>query len=93
MRDYNVDVLELVLGVTRTPAMERAGLNFEAPGMRINDPAEVAREGLDHLGAGPVHVAGGNAERAEMNSAPDRAQVVLKSDAAIRNLINQRAPQ
>ena len=46
-----------------------------------------------HDGAGPVHVAGGNARRAEMNSAPDRAQVVLKSDAAIRNLINQRAPQ
>ncbi|MCG7609911.1 MULTISPECIES: SDR family NAD(P)-dependent oxidoreductase [Mycobacterium] len=93
LREYNVDVLELVLGVTRTPAMERAGLNFEAPGMRINDPAEVAAEGLEHLAAGPVHVAGGNAKRAEMNSAPDRAQVVLKSDAAIRNLINQRAPQ
>ncbi|MBP2452057.1 hypothetical protein JOF57_001970 [Mycolicibacterium lutetiense] len=67
---HNVDVLELVLGVTRTPAMQRAGLNFDAPGMLINDPAEVAREGLDHLG---------------------RAQVMLTSDAAIRDLINRRA--
>jgi hypothetical protein len=32
-----VDVLELVLGVTRTPAMERAGLNFEIPGFIVNN--------------------------------------------------------
>ncbi len=32
LRERNVDVLELVLGVTRTPAMERVGLNFDAPG-------------------------------------------------------------
>lgn len=32
LRDYNVHVLELVLGVTRTPAMERVGLNFDVPG-------------------------------------------------------------
>ncbi|WKG01062.1 SDR family oxidoreductase [Mycolicibacterium sp. HK-90] len=93
LREYDVDVLELVLGVTRTPAMQRAGLNFDAPGMLINDPAEVAREGLDHLASGPVHIAGGNAKRAEINSAPDRAAVVLKSDAAIRNLIERRAQQ
>lgn len=91
LREDGVDVLELVLGVTRTPAMARAGLNFDAPGMLINDPAEVAAEGLERLGSGPVHVAGGNAERAAANSAPDRARVVLKSDASIRNLIERRA--
>ncbi len=29
---YNVHVVELILGVTRTPAMIRAGLNFDNPG-------------------------------------------------------------
>jgi short-subunit dehydrogenase len=90
LREHNVDVLELVLGVTRTPAMERIGLNFDAPGMIVNDPAEVAREGLDHLADGPVLVAGGNAERAEANSAPDRARVVLEAHEAIRELMRLR---
>src|SRR5690625_645981 len=45
LRDRNIDVLELVLGVTRTPAMERVGLNFDVPGMIVNDPADVAVEG------------------------------------------------
>lgn len=49
LRDYNVDVLELVLGVTRTPAMQRVGLNFDFPGMIVNEPTEVAAEGLAHL--------------------------------------------
>jgi short-subunit dehydrogenase len=90
LREHNIDVLELVLGVTRTPAMERIGLNFDAPGMIVNDPAEVAREGLDHLGDGPVFVAGGNAERAVANSAPDRARVVLEVHEAIRELTTLR---
>ena len=35
LREYGVDVLELVLGATRTPAMERAGLNFDTPGLVV----------------------------------------------------------
>ncbi|KUI37364.1 short-chain dehydrogenase [Mycobacterium sp. IS-1496] len=90
LRDYGVDVLELVLGVTRTPAMERVGLKFDIPGFIVNDPAEVAEEGLRHLGDGPVHVAGGNAERAALNSGPDRAKIVLESHTAIQRLIGAR---
>jgi short-subunit dehydrogenase len=90
LREHNVDVLELVLGVTRTPAMERIGLNFDAPGMIVNDPADVAKEGLDHLADGPVYVAGGNAERAAANSAPDRARVVLEVHEAIQELTRLR---
>jgi short-subunit dehydrogenase len=90
LREHNVDVLELVLGVTRTPAMERIGLNFDAPGMLVNTPVEVAREGLDNIANGPVVVAGGNAERAVANSAPDRARVVLEVHEAIRELVNLR---
>lgn len=87
LRERNVDVLELVLGVTRTPAMERVGLNFDAPGILVNEPAEVAAEGLAHLADGPVWVAGGNADRAEANSAPDRSRVVLETHQAIAALI------
>ncbi|TFV57868.1 SDR family NAD(P)-dependent oxidoreductase [Mycobacterium sp. PS03-16] len=90
LREHNVDVLELVLGVTRTPAMERIGLNFDAPGMIVNDPAEVALEGLEHLGDGPVHVAGGNAAHAALNSGPDRANIVLRSHEAIQRLTGSR---
>lgn len=32
LREHGVDVVELVLGLTRTPAMERVGLNFDVPG-------------------------------------------------------------
>lgn len=87
LRDQGVDVLELVLGVTRTPAMERVGLRFDIPGFVVSDPADVAREGLARLGDGPVHVAGGNAERAARNSGPDRAKIVLESHLAIQRLI------
>ncbi|MGV0815539.1 SDR family NAD(P)-dependent oxidoreductase [Mycolicibacterium boenickei] len=87
LRERNVDVLELVLGVTRTPAMERVGLNFDAPGILVNEPADVAADGLAHLADGPVWVAGGNAERAEANSAPDRSRVVLETHRAIAALI------
>ena len=88
LRDRNVDVLELVLGVTRTPAMERVGLNFDAPGITVDEPADVAAEGLEHLGDGPIWVAGGNAETARANSASDRARVVLGAHEAIRALID-----
>lgn len=70
LRDSGVDVLELVLGVTRTPAMERVGLKLNVPGFEGADPEDVAREGLAHLGEGPVRLAGEENQRS-------RADVVL----------------
>jgi short-subunit dehydrogenase len=64
LREYGVDVLALVLGVTRTPAMERVGLRFDLPGMVVAEPADVAREGLVHLPHGPVLIASGNEKKA-----------------------------
>ena len=87
LREYNIDVTELVLGVTRTPAMERVGLNFDVPGMRVAEPADVAREGLDHLGDGPVHVAGGNAEDVARRNDPDRAKVVAGAHRMMQRLM------
>lgn len=86
LREHNVDVLHLVLGVTRTPAMRRAGLNFDIPGLRVADPAAVAREGLDHLPHGPVHIAGGNAEDVARRNDPDRAAVVAGTHRFMQRL-------
>jgi len=87
LREHNVHVLELVLGVTRTPAMERVGLNFDVPGMRVAEPADVAREGLEQLPNGPVFVAGGNAEDVARRNNPDRAKVVLGTHKVMQQLI------
>lgn len=87
LRDHGVDVLELVLGVTRTPAMQRAGLNFDVPGLRVADPVEVAREGLEQLGNGPVHIAGGNAADVAGRNGPDRAAVVAGTHRMMQRLL------
>lgn len=89
LRDHNVDVLELVLGVTRTPAMERVGLNFDIPGMKVADPVDVAREGLDHLSDGPVYVAGGNGEDVARRNDPDRAKVVAGTHRMMQRLLGR----
>lgn len=90
---YGVDVLELVLGVTRTPAMERAGLSFDMPGLNVAEPDDVAHEGLAHLGDGPVWIAGGNAAAAEQRSGMDRAPLVLRAHEASRWLLpSERRP-
>ncbi|MCV7283286.1 SDR family NAD(P)-dependent oxidoreductase [Mycolicibacterium flavescens] len=90
LREYDVHVLELVLGVTRTPAMQRVGLNFDVPGMRVAEPADVAREGLQQLANGPVFVAGGNAEDVARRNDPDRAKVVLGTHRFMQKLLGER---
>jgi uncharacterized protein len=87
LRDHGVDVLELVLGVTRTPAMERVGLNFDAPGIVVAEPADVAREGLEWLGRGPVHVISGNDEIVAMRNDSDRAGAVLAAHRTMQRLL------
>jgi uncharacterized protein len=89
LREYDVHVLELVLGVTRTPAMERVGLNFDVPGLRVAEPADVAREGLAQLPNGPVYVAGGNAEDVERRNHPNRAKVVLGTHRVMQQLLGE----
>jgi short-subunit dehydrogenase len=87
MQDYDVDVLEFVLGVTRTPAMERAGLNFDIPGMHVSEPDDVARQALALLQDGPVRVAEGNEKVAEIRSGHDRSALVRDALAKSRRLL------
>lgn len=90
LREYDVHVLELVLGVTRTPAMERIGLNFDMPGLTVVEPVDVAREGLEQLPHGPVFVAAGNDADLARRNGPDRAEVVLGTHRFMQELIDPR---
>ncbi|MDP3969251.1 MAG: SDR family NAD(P)-dependent oxidoreductase [Nocardioides sp.] len=87
MREHDVDVLELVLGTTRTPAMARAGLDLDLPGLHVAEPADVAREGLEHLTEGPVWIASGHAEAAHKSSGPDRVRILLSAQKLTRRLL------
>ena len=91
MREYDVDVVEFVLGVTRTPAMARAGLNFDVPGLHVSEPDDVARQALAALGEGPVQVAAGNERTAEKRSGGDRATLVLGAHEASKRMLPQAA--
>jgi short-subunit dehydrogenase len=76
LRDSGVDVLQLVLGLTRTPAMERVGINFDVPGMPAADPEDVAREGLARLADGPVWRAGEENKRSRADAVLGMHQVM-----------------
>lgn len=90
LEPHGVHVVEFVLGVTRTPAMIRAGLNFDVPGMIVQEPEDAAREGLEHLADGPVWVAGGNYEAAVKRSGFPRDRMVKGAAVAMRKLLGRR---
>ncbi|OHU32259.1 SDR family NAD(P)-dependent oxidoreductase [Mycobacteroides chelonae] len=92
LREYNVHVLELVLGVTDTPAMRRIGLNLEVPGMHISTAKDVAAQGLTSLPQGPIHVASGNENNPVLQPMTDRAQAILASHRMMQKLIEGTAP-
>lgn len=87
MREHDVHVLELVLGVTRTPAMARAGLSMDLPGVHVSEPDDVARQGLANLANGPVHVASGNERAVEKRSSSDRQRLVLGAHEAMKRIL------
>jgi short-subunit dehydrogenase len=87
LREHGVDVLQLILGATRTPAMARVGLNFDAMGGRVSDPETVARLGLEQLPNGPVQVIDTNAV-VELPAQPtDRAAAVLGNHRLMQRLM------
>lgn len=88
MREHGVDVVEVILGVTRTPAMIRAGLDMDLPGMTVSEPGEVAEEVLASIGNGPVHVCGGegNQKGVEFSSGVNRGRVVAGAHKRMKAL-------
>ncbi|MFI2474356.1 SDR family NAD(P)-dependent oxidoreductase [Nocardia xishanensis] len=93
LREHGVDVLELVLGVTRTPAMQRAGLNFDVPGLPVAEPDQVAVEGLRALPNGPVRIVSGNERLVAGRNDADRARAVLGAHRAMQRLIGAAADE
>lgn len=87
LEPFGVDVLHLVLGVTRTPAMERVGLRFDLPGLAVASPDEVADGALARLAEGPVWVMTGNERTVEQRSGPDRAELVRRAAEGHRRLM------
>ncbi|MBT2267955.1 SDR family NAD(P)-dependent oxidoreductase [Rhodococcus erythropolis] len=87
--EHGVDVVELILGVTRTPAMERAGLNFDLPGLNASDPQHVAREGLEHLTDGPIWVVESNYELAVQRVGFPRAEIVRSASEEARAMMGR----
>ena len=88
MREHGVDVCEVILGVTRTPAMIRAGLDMDIPGMNVSEPVDVARETLGTIDRGPVHVCGGeqNLKQIEWSSGIDRGRIVASAAKRMKAL-------
>jgi short-subunit dehydrogenase len=85
LEPYGVHVLELVLGVTRTPAMQRAGIRLDGPA--VAEPDDVAREALANLAEGPVRVAAGNLPTALARGGADRADLIRANAGASRRLL------
>ena len=76
LKPYNVHVLGLILGLTRTPAMDRLGLKMTNPEFPPDEPDAVAEEGLARLADGPICNVNGKDEGARYLSTIPRAQAV-----------------
>jgi short-subunit dehydrogenase len=101
-----VDVLGLVAGATLTPAMLRSGMRFgtdagdaarAADGPATStvpmDPDDVVREALEHLGRGPIHVAGeANRRAAQGLRSAARDAVVTAMSAAVAEMYGRDLP-
>ncbi|HEY2104717.1 MAG TPA: SDR family NAD(P)-dependent oxidoreductase [Candidatus Binataceae bacterium] len=84
LKRFGIDVLMLVAGTTKTPAMARMGVNLEGTGQPVMESDEVAQEGLDNISNGPTLVAGEHNRAAlKFMCTPDRkAAVEMVSSSA-----------
>jgi len=73
LQPYNVHVLGLMLGNTRTPGTTRSKIKLAEP---IAEPDDVASEGLAHLADGPIWIAGGNEPGITALSRLSRAEAI-----------------
>ena len=87
LRPRGVDVLALVAGATRTPAMERSGARIGSEAFPGMEPDDVAREGLANIANGPTWVAGdGNLAGFEYLRALPRAEAVAFMSQGARTI-------
>jgi uncharacterized protein len=81
MKQRGVDVLHVVVGSTRTPAMARLGIVY--PKNQADDPEDVARFALENLTQGPVAVVPSMSDRFQQLATTDRRGATEMNGALI----------
>jgi short-subunit dehydrogenase len=89
LRTHGVDVCCTPLGMTYTPAFQRMGIEYD-PAIHMR-PEDVAREIIENIGNGPVHVVGEN-NRATASAVwtIDRRSLVEMMSAASLDFASRR---
>jgi uncharacterized protein len=89
LRPHGVDVCCTPLGMTWTPALQRMGVEYDAAAHMLSD--DVAREIIENIGNGPVHVVGEN-NRAAASAVwtIDRRMLVEMMSAASMDFASRR---
>jgi short-subunit dehydrogenase len=90
LRPHGVDVCCTPLGMTWTPALQRMGIEYDAAAHMLSD--DVAREIIENIGNGPVHVVGEN-NRAAASAVwtIERRTLVEMMSAASMDFASRRA--
>jgi short-subunit dehydrogenase len=89
LRPHGVDVCCTPLGMTYTPALQRMGVEYDPQMQMLSE--DVAREIVENVGNGPVHVVGeGNRAVASQIWTIDRRTLVEMMSAASTDFANRR---
>jgi short-subunit dehydrogenase len=90
LRPHGVDVCCTPLGMTYTPAFQRMGFEYDPHMHMLSD--DVAREIVENIGNGPVHVVGENNRAVASQVWPiDRRSLVEMMSAASMDFASRRA--
>ena len=73
--ELGIDVLGVIVGIVRTPAMERMGMTFDGVAAPAN-PYDLADEALANLANGPTLCAGGIFDQVQRLRTLPRAEAV-----------------
>lgn len=87
MAPHGVKVLCLILGLTRTPAMARAGFSMDSNEFQADEPDNVARAGLERIGDGPIHAMDSIRPNIERLSKLSRREVVESLSLSTEGLV------
>jgi short-subunit dehydrogenase len=87
LKPHGVDVMALIIGVTRTPSIARQGVPIDDPNFPGAWPADVAEEALAHLADGPVWYASGTGPGFERLRALPRDQAAIEAGDALKAMM------
>ena len=91
LRPHGVDVCCTPLGMTYTPALQRMGVDYDPAAQMLSE--DVAREIVENIGNGPVHVVGeNNRAMASQVWTIERRSLVEMMSAASTDFANRRNP-